>query len=147
MSVKLSTGFRQGIAITDSLKALLDGGYLRIYSGAVPASADAALGAAVLINEISAGGTGTVLTFEATAPAGVLSKAVAENWTGNNLVTDTPTFFRYVLAADAGDASTTAVRIQGTAGALGSDMFISTLPMVSAAPQSFSLFQLTIPEQ
>lgn len=146
MTVKLSTGLRQGIAITDSLKALLDGGYLRIYSGAVPASADAALGAAVLINEISAGGGGTVLTFEATAPGGVLVKAVAENWTGNNLVGGTPTFFRYVLAADAGDASSSAVRIQGTAGPLGSDMFISTIPMIESAPQSFSVFQLTIPE-
>lgn len=145
--IKLSTGLRQALAITGSLKAALDSGYVRLYSGAVPASADAALGAAVLLNEISAGGGGTVLTFEATAPGGVLSKAAAENWTGNNLAGGTPTFFRYVLAADAGDASTTAVRIQGSAGALGSDMYISTLPLVAAAPQSFSLFQLAIPEQ
>lgn len=147
MTVKLSTGFRQGIAITDSLKALLDNGLIRIYSGTVPASADAALGAAVLMNEISAGGGGTPVTWEATAPGGVLSKAVAENWTGNIIAGGTPTFFRYVLSGDAGDASTSAVRIQGTAGALGSDMYISELPMVEAAPQSFSLFQIAIPEQ
>lgn len=147
MAIKLSTGFRQGIAITGSLKELLDNGLIRIYSGAVPASADAALGAATLLNEISAGGTGTPVTWEETAPGGVLSKSAAENWTGNNLAGGTPTFFRYVLSADAGDASTTAVRIQGTAGPLGSDMYISTLPLVSGAPQSFSLFQLAIPEQ
>lgn len=145
--IKLSTGLREYLAVTGPMKAALDGGYVRLYSGAVPASADAALGTAVLLNEISAGGGGTALTFEATAPGGVLSKAVAENWTGNNLAGGTPTFFRHVQAADAGDASTTAVRTQGTAGALGSDMYISTLPLVAAAPQSFSLYQLAIPEQ
>lgn len=145
--IKLSTGLRVALAITGSLKETLDGGFLRLYSGTVPASADAALGGAVLLNEISAGGTGTPLTFEATAPAGVLSKSIAENWTGNNVLDGTPTFFRYVLSGDAGDASTSAVRFQGTAGPLGSDMFISSLPLVSGAPQSFALFQLTIPEQ
>lgn len=147
MTVKLSTGCRQGIAITNSLKALLDNGFVRIYSGAIPASADAALGGATLMNEISAGGGGTPVTWESTAPGGVLSKKVSENWTGNIIVGGTPTFFRYVLAADAGDASSSAVRIQGTAGPLGSDMFISELPMVATAPQSFSLFQIAIPEQ
>lgn len=147
MTVKLSTGLRQGMAITNSLKALLDNGFVRIYSGPVPASADAALGAAVLMNEISAGGTGTPVTWEPTAPGGVMSKAVAENWTGNIIVGGDPTFFRYVLSGDAGDASSSAVRIQGTAGVLGSDMFISELPMVAATPQSFSLFQIAIPEQ
>lgn len=147
MTVKLSTGLRQGQAITGSLKELLDNGLIRIYSGAIPASADAALGAAVLMNEISAGGTGTPVTWEPTAPGGVLSKAVAENWTGNILVGGDPMFFRYVLSGDAGDASSSAVRIQGTAGVLGSDMFISELPMVAGAPQSFALFQIAIPEQ
>jgi hypothetical protein len=147
MTVKLSTGFRVGQAITSSMKVLLDGGLVRIYSGTVPETADAALGGATLLCEISDGGTGDPLNWEATAPGGVLSKAVSENWTGNNVLGGTPTFFRYVKVADTGDASTTAVRIQGTAGALGSDMYISTLPLVLAAPQSFSLFQLAIPEQ
>lgn len=145
--IKLSTAVRQAIAVGSSLKAALDNGLIKIYSGAVPASADAALGGATLLCTISAGGTGTPLTFAATAPGGVLSKAAAENWTGNNVAGGTPTFFRYALAADDGSASATAMRIQGTAGALGSDMFISTLPMVNAAPQSFQLFQLAVPEQ
>lgn len=145
--LKLSTKLREDIAVGGSLKALLDGGLVKIYSGAVPASADAALGAAVLLNTLSAGGGGTPVTFNAAAPGGVLSKTTAENWTGNNVAGGTPTFFRYALAADVGDASVTARRLQGTAGALGSDMFIGTLPMVQGAPQSFQLFQLAVPEQ
>lgn len=147
MAIKLSTGLREALAAGSSLRAALNNGYVRIYSGAVPASADAALGSATLLNEISAGGTGTPVTFEATAPNGVLAKSVSENWTGNNLEGGTPTFFRYVLSGDAGDASTSAVRFQGTAGGIGSDLIISTLPLVSGAPLTFDLFQLAIPEQ
>lgn len=145
--IKLSTGMRQGIAITGSLKALLDGGYLRIYSGTIPASADASIGSAVLLVEISDGGAGDLLHFEATAPGGVLSKAVGETWVGTTAVAGTPTFFRYVLDGDAGDASTSAVRFQGTAGALGNDMFIDSLPLTVSQPVSFPLFQIAIPEQ
>lgn len=145
--IKLSTGLRQALAVNGSLGATLSGGLVRIYSGPIPASADAALGSAVLLNEISAGGDGTPVTFEATAPLGVLVKSAAENWTGNNVANGDPTFFRYVLGGDVGDASATAIRFQGTAGVLGSDMFIATLPLVESQPLSFELFQLAIPEQ
>lgn len=145
--IKLSTGLRVALAVGDDLKATLDGGLVRIYSGSVPANADAALGSAVLMCEISVGGDGTPVTWEATAPLGVLRKTVSENWTGNNVADGNPTFFRYVLDGDAGDASATAVRFQGSAGALGSDMYIAELPLVTGQPQSFSLFQLAIPEQ
>lgn len=145
--LKLSSGMRQAVAITGSLKEVLDGGLIRIYSGAVPASADAALGGAILLCTLSAGGNGSPLHFEGTAPAGILSKSVSEVWMGNNSAGGTPSFFRYVLVGDAGDASSTAVRLQGTAGALGSDMLISQLPLVSGSPLSFSVFQMAVPEQ
>lgn len=145
--IKQSTGMRVSLAVTGSLKATLDGGLVRIYAGSVPANADAALGGATLLCEISVGGDGTPVTFEAAAPLGVLKKSVSENWTGNNVAGGNPSFFRYALAGDAGDASASAVRFQGTAGVLGSDMYIAELPLVIGQPQSFSLFQLAIPEQ
>lgn len=145
--IKLSTGLREALAASQSLRAALNNGFIRIYTGPVPASADAALGTAVLINEISAGGTGTPLTLEAAAPEGVVTKTAAENWTGNNLADGTPSFFRYVLDGDAGDASTSAIRFQGSVGGPGADMVISSLPLVNGAPQTFDLFQLVVPEQ
>lgn len=145
--IKISTGLRTALAINGSLKGALDGGLVRLYAGSVPGNADAALGGATLLCEISVGGDGTPVSFEGAAPLGVLKKAVSENWTGNNLVNGTPTFFRYVKDGDAGDASATAIRFQGSAGPLGSDMYLSTLPLVSGQPQSFSVFELTIPEQ
>lgn len=145
--IKLSTGLRVAIAVGGDLKSSLDNGYVRIYSGAIPASADAALGSAVLLNEISAGGSGTPLTFESTAPGGVLVKSVAETWVGNNLGSGDPTFFRYVIAADTGNSSTTEIRFQGSVGPVGSDLVITELPLVSGQPQSFDSFSLVVPEQ
>lgn len=147
MSLKFSTGLRQGLAVSGSLRSLLNEGLLRIYSGAAPINADATLGTAVLLNEISAGGTGTPLTFEATAPGGVLTKAAVENWTGNNQASGSPSFFRYVLPSDAGDTSSTEVRIQGSCGPIGNDLIITQLPLVSGQPLTLELFQLAIPEQ
>lgn len=147
MALKYSTGLREGLAITGPLRSLINNCLVRIYSGAVPINADASLGGALLLNEISAGGTGDPLTFEPTAPAGLLRKSVAENWTGNNLSDGTPTFFRLVLPSDTGDQSTTQVRIQGSCGGLGNDLVITELPLEESAPQSFDLFQLAIPEQ
>lgn len=145
--IKLSTGLREAIAAQESLRDALNGGFIHLYTGAVPASADADLGSAVLINTISGGGNGDPLELEPTAPGGVVAKSVSQNWTGNNLADGTPTFFRYVLAGDAGDASTSAIRFQGTVGGPGADMVISSLPLVNGAPQTFDLFQLVIPEQ
>lgn len=147
MALKYSTALRQGLAVTGSLRSLLNEGLIRIYSGAVPASADSDLGSATLLNEISAGGSGTVLTFEPTASGGVLTKTIAENWTGNNVGDGTPTFFRFVKATDTGTASNTEVRLQGTCGAVGNDLIITQLPLVSGQPLTLELFQLTVPEQ
>lgn len=145
--LKISTAVRQQLAVSGSLRDILNNGLIRIYSGPVPASADAALGSAVLLCEISAGGDGTPLTFEETAPNGTLSKSASEVWTGTTLQTGTPSFFRYVLATDTGGASTTEPRIQGSVGGVGSDMVITSLPMIQGNPQAFELFQLTVPEQ
>ncbi len=145
--IKLITAVRVALAVGGSLKSTLDGGLVRIYSGSVPASADAAIGGATLLCEISAGGAGTPVTFEATAPLGVLKKSVAETWTGTNLADGTPTFFRYVLSGDDGSASSSAPRLQGSAGVLGSDMYISSLPLVTGQPLAFSVFELAVPEQ
>lgn len=144
--VKYSTGLRQQLAVVAPMRTILDAFLLRVYSGTVPASADASLGGATLMLEVSAGGTGTPLTLEPTAPGGLLSKSVAENWTGNVLVAGTPSFFRIVKVADTGNASTTEPRIQGSAGSLGNDLVMTVLPLVASAPQTFELFQMALPE-
>lgn len=145
MSAKYSVGLRNGLAVTGSLKSLLDGCFIRLYAGTPPASPNDAIGAATLLSEISNGGVGG--TFEGVASDGTLVKSTSEVWTGVNVASGTASFFRVVKAGDAGDASTSAVRVQGSVGVAGADMNMTNPTLVSGAPQNFDYFFITMPEQ
>lgn len=69
-----STGLRNHLLATGSLKDGLDGGVIRLYSGTVPASADDSIGAAVLLCTVSLASAGTGITLAASASAGVITK-------------------------------------------------------------------------
>lgn len=141
--MKLSTGLRNSILSTGSLKAALAGGELRIYSGAVPADADASIGAAVLLSTIKNGSSG--INFDAAAVAGVLNKAPGETWSGVNAASGAASFFRHVLAADSGALSTTAVRIQGTVAVAGADMNLTSVALSSGATQTVDFYSVAMP--
>lgn len=140
--MKLSTGTRNGLLSGGSLKSLLDGGELRLYSGTVPADADAALGGATLLCTIKNGGSG--ITF-ATAAGGVMQKAGAETWSGVNAATGTASFYRHVLSADDGTSSSSAVRLQGTVGVAGADMNLSSVSLTSGATQTLNFYSIAMP--
>lgn len=142
---KFSTGLRTGMLNATGAKAALNSGFLKIYSGTVPADADAALGGATLLCTVSNASTGTGVTFDAPA-AGVLSKAAAETWSGVNAATGTGTFFRFVAAADDGTLSTSAPRVQGTISAAGTgDMNLATATFTSAATFTLNYFSVDLP--
>ncbi len=143
MSVKVSTGLRNALLDSSGLKAILDGGFLDIYSGAVPASADAAISGATLLCRVSNGGSG--LTFDDAAVGGVLSKNASEVWQGLNVASGTAAFFRFVTAADTGAASDSEPRIQGTVGVLGADLNISNTSLTVSAPQAVQFFYVALP--
>lgn len=144
MAIKLSTGLRNAILATDSIKATFDAGSeIRIYGGTEPASADDSIGAAVLLVTIKNGANG--ITFAATATGGVLVKNAAETWSGANVATGTGTFYRHVLTADADDASTTAPRYQGSVASAGADMNLSSSALVSGATQTLDYHAVAIP--
>lgn len=145
MAFKHSTGLRNGMMGSQGFKALMDGGRVRIYAGTEPATADAALGGATLLNELTVNGDGsTNLTFAAPANA-VITKASGEVWSGTSVATGVATFFRYVKPADAGGASTTDLRIQGTVAALGADMNLSSTSFTSGTPFTLNYFSDTLP--
>lgn len=127
-----STGLRNHILATGSMKAGLDGGVIRIYAGAVPADADASIGAATLLVTISDDDTGTGLTLDATPSAGVLSKAPAQTWSGTPGATGTATFWRFTTIADDGSSSTSVKRAQGTVGTVLADMIVASTTFTSA---------------
>lgn len=105
----------------DALSDLADNGYLRIYDGSQPATADTAISTQTLLAE---------LRFNATAaPAasnGVLTfNAITQDSSANN--TGTASWFR-ALASDG-----TTVLFDGAVGTSGSDMNIATTSIVAGA--------------
>lgn len=144
--MKLSTGFRNALLATGSLKDTMDGKVIKIYNGVVPTSADAALSGNTLLVTITESGDGvTGLTFDSPAVSGVISKASAESWQGTVDTSGTATFFRMETIADDGTLSTTAVRIQGDIALAGADMNISNTALVAAAVQTVDYFVIGAP--
>lgn len=97
----------------------LDGGFMTIYDGPVPADGSEALdvgGDHTIIAILSESGDGvTGLTFDAPS-GGVLSKNSGETWSGEILVSGSPTFFRICPSGDNGESAADTPRLQGTAG-------------------------------
>lgn len=126
------------VALT-AIKTALDGGRMYWFSGAVPASAEAALDMVAehtqLVEMTESGDGVTGLTFAAPVGDSML-KASAEVWRGliafdgadAAAPTLTATFYRFCAAGDDGRGIATGPRLQGTIGPAGSD-----IPMASAA--------------
>ena len=92
-----------------ALEPALDSGYLRIYSGSVPANADAALGGATLLAELRFGNPAFPAASSGTKTANAITSGTAA-------ATGTPTFFR-ALKSDG-----TTVVVQGSAGVSSGDL-------------------------
>lgn len=131
MAIQLSSGLRDHILVSGSFKSGLDGGVLKIYSGAMPANADADSSALIVLCTISLDDTGSGMTFASTVTAGILTKNPAEVWRGLIQATGTATFFRWMAIGDTGAASTTNKRVQGVVGVAGADLNFSSVNFVS----------------
>lgn len=144
MAIKISTGLSNKLLDTGSLRATMAAGFLRIYTGAPPADADAAVtGTLITTISISSGGTG--INFDTAAAAGVLAKAPAEVWSGVNGSTNTAGYFRHVAVGDTGVSSATQARIQGTVGVTGADLNLTSVSLVSAATQVIDFYTVAMP--
>lgn len=144
MAFKFSTELRKQQCFTGSLKTILDGCVLRIYSGAVPYGADSALAGQTLLCEITAGGSG--LTFEPASTSPTLMKTMSELWQGDVLDTGIATFFRMVRPSDSGAQTEHEVRIQGTVGGPAEDLTISNATLTQGAVQRVEYFAIALLE-
>lgn len=145
MAFKLSTGLRNHMLVTGSAKSGLDGGVLRIYGGAVPADADAALGGATLLCTISNNDLGTGITFDTTATNGIMQKTTSETWSGTVAADGTGTFFRFSGLADAGALSTTERRLQGTVSTTLGELLLQNITFTTGALRIISSFNAALP--
>lgn len=145
MAFKFSSELRRQQCVGGSLKSILDGGIVRVYSGPVPASADSGLlESNVTLCDITNGEEG--LTFEATANNATLTKSLSEVWQGNNAENGVATFFRFIMPTDSGLMSSTEVRIQGSVGGPSSDLTISNATLIKGAPQRLEYFAIALLE-
>jgi hypothetical protein len=145
MAAKLSTGLRNKMLDTNPLKTIMAAGFIKIYGGTVPATADDGLGGATLLCTVSISSGGTGINFAASAAAGVIQKSGSEVWSGVNVASGTATFFRHVLAADTGTLSTTESRIQGTVATAGADLNLSSVSLTISATQTIDYYSVAIP--
>lgn len=146
--MKVSTGLRNKMLDTGSMKSLLDDGELKIYSGTPPTTADAAIGSAgsnTLLCTVTDNGTLDGLDFDTNAASGQLAKAPAQTWRGTNVASGTASFFRFVADDDDGLSSTTAVRIQGTIASFGADLNLSSVTLNNGATQDIDNFIVALP--
>jgi hypothetical protein len=121
-------------AQADALAALLNNGYLRIYSGTQPANADTAIGAQVLLAE---------LRFNATAApaasAGVLTfNAITQDSSAD--ATGTATWYRCLKS----DGTTVVMDGSVDVSANTPNLVLSTVSIVAAAVVSVSSFTHTV---
>ena len=145
MALKASTGLRNAMLDTGSLKAQLDGGFVKIYAGSVPVSADETVVGATLLCTITLNGDGTTgLTMAAAAVAGSLSKATGI-WSGTNAVGGTASFWRFVKTGDTGVLSTTDKRLQGLAATSGAELIMTSVTLAGGAPQNIDYFSVALP--
>lgn len=142
----ISTGLRNALATASSLKDTLAGCVINIYAGTTPASADDALGMdATLLCVISGEGTGAALEWENTAVGGALTKLSSQAWRGTAEATGSIAYYRMQLPSDDGTASSSRVRLQGTAGVVGADLNMSSATMTSGAVQTIDYATITVP--
>lgn len=145
MSLKLSTGARDHLLTTGDFQSVVDGGVIRIYDGAVPATADAALSGNTLLCTVSNNSAGTGITMSATSASGVLGKNTAEVWSGLIVANGTATFYRFSPLADDFLLSTTTKRVQGTVATAGADLNFSSVAFVSGNSKSIDTYDIAQP--
>ena len=145
MTIKASTGLRNTVMVDSSLRDALANGFIKIYDGTEPATADAALGGATLLCTISLAASGTGVSLDATAADGVASKPTGTVWSGVNAATGTARFYRHVAPGDDGSLSTTQARVQGRIATAGADMNFTSTALVSGATQTLDFYTLALP--
>jgi hypothetical protein len=140
MAVRISTGTRNFI-LDSGLNTLFDtDGAINIYSGTIPADADADVGAGTLL---------ATLTFNSNwigaASAGVMTLAAIVSDT-NVDASGTAAWFRmHDVSEGPTGSSATKKRIDGTVGTSGADLNFNTVTFVAGGTAAISSFTITLP--
>jgi len=119
-------------AEANALAALCNSGYIRIYDGSQPATADTALGAQVLLAELRFGAT----AFGAASAGVITANAITADASAN--ASGTASWCR-ILQSDG-----TTVVMDGTVGTATSNLIVSTTTITATVNVSCSSFTHTV---
>ena len=119
-------------AEADAVGNALNNGYIRIYDGSQPATADTAIGAQVLLAELRFGAD----AFGAAAAGVITANAITDDSSAN--ATGTATWGR-ILASDG-----TTVWFDGSVGTSATNVILNTTSIVSGAVVSCSSLTFTV---
>lgn len=145
MAIKLSTGLRNAMLGSSDLASALDSGFIKIYAGTAPTSADDAITEShTLLCTISVSGNGTGVTMDPPV-SGVIGKNTGEVWSGTNVASGTASFYRHVGDDDTAASSTTEPRIQGSVALAGGDMNMTSVALSSGAVQTLDYYTVALP--
>jgi hypothetical protein len=147
MTIKASTGLRNKLLDTSPLRTLFSGGYLLLYAGPVPSSADDAIvgGTHTLLCDVRNNNTTTGITFASSASGGAITKNLSETWSRAAANTGTATFYRLVASSDTGASSTTEARLQGSIGTSGADLNLTTTSLTATTVYTIDTFSVSLP--
>lgn len=131
------------ISMSRAIQDVFKDGFLRIYSGTQPTSADDVPTGTILVTLYS-DGAATGLEFD-DAASGVITKKSTETWSGTAVATGTAGWFRLFAAGDAMGSSAIDERIDGACATSGAQMNMSSTTITADAIQTVSTFQITLP--
>jgi hypothetical protein len=130
--------------VSGGIKNALANGFINIYSGIQPSSADSGATGTILATVTVDGDGVTGLNF-GSADAGAISKA-AEVWRFTGLSAGNASWFRFYEAADTPSAtSSTAKRIDGSLGTAGADITLSNVNIAVGNSTTIDSFTITLP--
>ena len=134
MALNLKLSNAAANAAVDALTALLNSGYIRIYSGSQPTDANTAIGAQVLLAELTFGATAFGAAVAGVATANAITQDSSANATG------TAAWARFFKS----DGTT--VVCDGSVGTASSNLILNTTSIVSGVPVSCSALTFTLPK-
>lgn len=149
MPLLASTGLRNKVLDTGSLKSILANGFIHVYSsilGNIPTTPDDAINPAnhTLLLTVYGDGIAAGLNL-GTASGGSINKAAGETWAGTVLASGNAVWFRHVGSADTGAASTTEPRLQGRVGVAGAELNISSLALTAGDTRTVNYANIAFP--
>lgn len=124
-------------AFVDAIDAGAGAGVLRIYSGTVPALVDTALGAQVILAELTMSDPAFGNAVDANPGATATANAISDDTTAN--ATGTASFFRIF-------DSNGVARIQGTCGTSGAELILNSVEIQAGALVEVLSLTVTMPE-